>query len=110
MIANVDQGVCLSPQPAKLMQVDDFGIDVEHVAVGAPGEPDAVADRLPEGCPKSGHVDGETFPCLWRGLVVPQPLNQRVSEHNPARGQQEHSQDTLDPGSPEVMLVPWRPQ
>src|ERR1022692_3936181 len=57
IVAALGPSVRLSTQATELMQVDPLGIDVEHVAVGAPRQPDAVPDGLPERRSKPGDVD-----------------------------------------------------
>ena len=48
------QGIGLAAQPAELVQVNELGIDIEHVAARAAHQLDAVARALPEARPEPG--------------------------------------------------------
>ena len=75
------QRVGLPAQAAELVQVDRFRIDVEFVAAVAPGQPDALANGLPQGRPEPGDVDRKALAGLWRRLRIPHPVNENVGRH-----------------------------
>ena len=75
VVAAGGQGVRLTTEPAELVDVDRFWIDLEQVALGPPEQTQVVADRLPEGGPEPGHVDGKTLSGFGRGLRIPEPVN-----------------------------------
>src|ERR1022692_3206778 len=110
VVATRGQGTRLPAQPTELMQVDRLGIDVEHVAIGAPRQPDAVPDGLPERRSKPGDIDRETLAGLRRRPGVPQPVDEGINRHYRPRHQQKDRQDTALPGRPKVELLPNRPQ
>ena len=90
----------LPAQAAEPVHVDRLGIYVKHVASRAPGQPYAVAQRLPERRPKPGDVDRETLAGLRRRPGVPHPVNEGLGRHDSARCQQEDGQDPPRPGRP----------
>ena len=75
MVAAGGQGVGLAAEPAELVDVDRFGVDLEQVALGPPEQAQVIAHCLPEGGAEPGHVDGKTLSGLGRGLRVPEPVN-----------------------------------
>ena len=110
MVAASGQPVRLPAQPAELMQVHRLGIDVEHIAAGAPGKLDAVTDRLPQRCAEPGEVGGEALPGLGRWPGVPQPVDEGLCRDYRPRRQQQDGKDAALPGRPQVPLPAGRPE
>jgi hypothetical protein len=48
VVATGRYGIGLPAEPAELMHVDRLGIDLEHIAPGAPHQPHVIAHRVPE--------------------------------------------------------------
>ena len=65
------QGIGLPAQPAELMHVDRFRIDLEHVAPGAPGQLNAVPHGLPERRPEAWRCRPTGFPWPWAEDAYP---------------------------------------
>ncbi len=110
VVTGCQHHIRLPPQPAELMQVHRFGIDVEHITAGAPGKLDIVTGGLAKRGPEPGQIGGQALPGFGRRPGIPQPVDEGLGGDYRPRRQQEDGKDAAFSGRAQVPLPAGRPQ